>query len=195
MAASESDNNSHSTDLVELLDPTSTAPIDIARLVNHVRDPAAGAIATFEGTTRDTFDGRRVVELRYEAYEPMAIKRLAATCAAAREKWQLIRLAVSHRLGVVPVGEASVFVAASAVHRADAMEACRYVIDEIKAGVPIWKKEVYEDGEVWKENKEFFDSVGAAHDSNRKKGCCCGSKVRVEAEEEKAPHTHHTNGV
>jgi molybdopterin synthase catalytic subunit len=126
MAASESDKSPSSRDLVELLDPTLTSPIDIARLVNHVRDPAAGAIATFEGTTRDTFNGRRVLELRYEAYEPMAIKRLATTCAAAREKWQLIRLAVSHRLGVVPVGEASVFVAASAVHRADAMEACRY---------------------------------------------------------------------
>ncbi|XP_078175495.1 molybdopterin biosynthesis MoaE family protein [Carex rostrata] len=195
MAASESDKNPSSSDLIELLDPTSAAPIDIARLVNHVRDPAAGAIATFEGTTRDTFDGRRVVELRYEAYEPMAIKRLATTCAAAREKWQLIRLAVSHRLGVVPVGEASVFVAASAVHRADAMEACRFVIDEIKAGVPIWKKEVYEDGEVWKENKEFFDTVGAANDSNRKNRCCCSSKVRVVAEEEKAPHAHHINGA
>lgn len=69
------------------------------------------------------------------------------------------------------------------------------MIDEIKAGVPIWKKEVYEDGEVWKENKEFFDTVGAAAHGggDRKKGCCCGSKVKVE--EEKAPHLHHTNGV
>jgi MoaE protein len=93
-------------DLAELLDPTSTAPIYIAQLVNHVRDPAAGAIANFEGTTRDTFSGCQVVELRYEAYEPMAIKRLAAMCAAAWEKWQLIRLAVLHRLGVIPIDEA-----------------------------------------------------------------------------------------
>jgi molybdopterin synthase catalytic subunit len=86
----------------------------------------------------------------------------------------------------VPAGEASVFVAASAVHRADAMEACRYVIDEIKASVPIWKKEVYDDGEVWKENREFFDRTDAVTDTGRKKGHnnasgggCCGSKVRV----------------
>ncbi|KAJ3696281.1 hypothetical protein LUZ60_001658 [Juncus effusus] len=182
MATSDS---TEKPDLIELLDPASTAPIDIARLMNHVRHPAAGAVATFEGTTRDTFDGRRVVELRYEAYEPMAIKRLAAACAAARDKWRLIGLAVSHRLGVVPVGEASVFVAASAVHRSDAMEACRYLIDEIKAGVPIWKKEVYEDGEIWKENKEFFETVGTdANGSNQtKKSCCCGNKVRVTEEE------------
>lgn len=68
------------------------------------------------------------------------------------------------------------------------------MIDEIKAGVPIWKKEVYEDGEVWKENKEFFDTVGAAFDSNRKNHCCCWSKVRVVEEEEKAPQAHHING-
>ncbi|KAF0925114.1 hypothetical protein E2562_015397 [Oryza meyeriana var. granulata] len=158
-------------DLVEILDEGS-GRLDIARYVDHVRDLAAGAIATFEGTTRDHFEGRRVVELRYEAYEAMARRRLAAILREARAAHALRRLAVAHRLGAVPAGEASVFVAASAVHRADAMEACRYVIDEIKASVPIWKKEVYDDGEVWKENREFLDRTtdGAG---------CCGSKVRV----------------
>lgn len=143
-------------DLVEILDEGS-GRLDIARYVDHVRDLAAGAIATFEGTTRDSFEGRRVVELRYEAYGAMARRRLAAILREARAAHSLRRLAVAHRLGTVPAGEASVFVAASAVHRADAMEACRYVIDEVKASVPIWKKEVYDDGEVWKENRELLN--------------------------------------
>ncbi|XP_052144805.1 molybdopterin synthase catalytic subunit [Oryza glaberrima] len=174
-------------DLVEILDEGS-GRLDIARYVGHVRDLAAGAIATFEGTTRDSFEGRRVVELRYEAYGAMARRRLAAILREARAAHSLRRLAVAHRLGTVPAGEASVFVAASAVHRADAMEACRYVIDEVKASVPIWKKEVYDDGEVWKENREFLDRTttdGATASSPApatrpaKGGGCCGSKVRV----------------
>ncbi|CAM0951148.1 unnamed protein product [Alopecurus aequalis] len=171
-------------DLVEILEEGS-GRLDIARYVDHVRDLAAGAIATFEGTTRDHFAGRRVVELRYEAYSAMARRRLEAILREARAAHALQRLAVAHKLGPVPAGEASVFVAASAVHRADAMEACRYVIDEIKASVPIWKKEVYDDGEVWKENREFFDRTDAAATApatakgHRASGGCCGSKVRV----------------
>ncbi|EAY84424.1 hypothetical protein OsI_05798 [Oryza sativa Indica Group] len=174
-------------DLVEILDEGS-GRLDIARYVDHVRDLAAGAIATFEGTTRDSFEGRRVVELRYEAYGAMARRRLAAILREARAAHSLRRLAVAHRLGTVPAGEASVFVAASAVHRADAMEACRYVIDEVKASVPIWKKEVYDDGEVWKENREFLDrtttdgttaSSPAPATRPAKGGGCCGSKVRA----------------
>ncbi|THU70437.1 hypothetical protein C4D60_Mb08t24980 [Musa balbisiana] len=169
-------------DLIEILEPSS-GPIDLARYVDYVRDPAAGAIATFEGTTRDTFEGKRVVELRYEAYVPMAARRLAAVCAEARAAWPVLRVAVAHRLGTVGVGEASVFVAASAVHRAEAMAACRYVIDEVKASVPIWKKEVYENGEVWKENREFLERREAAVGSvpeRKEAACCCGSKVRVD---------------
>uniref|UniRef100_A0A0E0CFD4 Molybdopterin synthase catalytic subunit n=1 Tax=Oryza meridionalis TaxID=40149 RepID=A0A0E0CFD4_9ORYZ len=172
-------------DLVEILEEGS-GRLDIARYVDHVHDLAAGAIATFEGTTRDSFEGRRVVELRYEAYGAMARRRLAAILREARAAHSLRRLAVAHRLGTVPAGEASVFVAASAVHRADAMEACRYVIDEVKASVPIWKKEVYDDGEVWKENREFLDRTttdGATKSSPApapaKGGGCCGSKVRI----------------
>lgn len=168
-------------DLIEILDEGS-GRLDIARYVDHVRDLSAGAIATFEGTTRDHFGGKRVVELRYEAYGAMARRRLAAILGEARAAHALRRLAVAHRLGAVPAGEASVFVAASAVHRADAMEACRYVIDEIKASVPIWKKEVYDDGEVWKENREFLDRTDAAAPAKGKGGGggCCGSKVRVQ---------------
>jgi molybdopterin synthase catalytic subunit len=164
-------------DLVEIVDEES-GRLDTARYVDHVRDLSAGAIATFEGTTRDHFAGRRVVELRYEAYAAMARRRMAGILREARARHGLRRLAVAHRLGAVPAGEASVFVAASATHRADALEACRYVIDEVKASVPIWKKEVYDDGEVWKENSEFFDRRADGSGVPRRSGCC-GSKVRV----------------
>ncbi|XP_010929418.1 molybdopterin synthase catalytic subunit [Elaeis guineensis] len=167
-------------DLIEILEASST-PIDLARYVNHVRDPAAGAIATFEGTTRHTFEGKRVLELRYEAYLPMALRRLRAICSGARAAWSLRRLAVAHRLGTVPVGEASVFVAASAVHRADALEACRFLIDEVKASVPIWKKEVYANGEVWKENREFLQRRNAL--ALATSSCCCTTKVRMDGDD------------
>lgn len=178
MAAADVDESAD--DLIEILDP-SVPKIDIARYTDHVRSPAAGAIATFEGTTRDTFDGKRVVELRYESYVPMARRQMASIVAAARSRWSLVRLAVAHRLGTVGVGEASVFVAASSVHRSEAMEACRFVIDEVKSSVPIWKKEVYDNGEVWKENKEFFER------EHGKKGCGCGHKIRVDEEENGVP--------
>ncbi|MQL74841.1 hypothetical protein Taro_007233 [Colocasia esculenta] len=174
--------------LVEILEP-SPAPLDSARYVSFVRDPACGAVATFEGTTRDTFEGRRVVELRYEGYGPMALRQLREICAAARARWAVERVAVAHRLGRVPVGEASVFVAVSSVHRADALAACGFLIDEVKASVPIWKKEVYEDGEVWKENREFLERRGTAGqegspapEKDARKSSCCGGKVKVEGE-------------
>uniref|UniRef100_A0A1D1XH76 Molybdopterin synthase catalytic subunit n=1 Tax=Anthurium amnicola TaxID=1678845 RepID=A0A1D1XH76_9ARAE len=169
--------------LIEIVEPSSV-PLDVARYVSFVRDPACGAVATFEGTTRDTFDGRRVVELRYEAYGPMARRQLREICATARSRWAVERLAVAHRLGRVPVGEASVFVAASSVHRVDALAACGFLIDEVKASVPIWKKEVYEDGEVWKENREFLErhagTTSPPTPEKEARGRCCGSKVWVE---------------
>ncbi|KAG0472226.1 hypothetical protein HPP92_016772 [Vanilla planifolia] len=179
MADAEIADGFRSTTLIEIVEP-SPFPLDLFSYVAFVRDPAAGAIATFEGTTRETFEGRRVVELRYEAYVSMANRRLSEVCAAARASWDLRRIAVAHRLGIVPVGEASVFVAISAVHRADAMEACRFIIDEIKASVPIWKKEVYADGEIWKENKEFFERRPALIEAEQdKRSCCSGSKIRI----------------
>ncbi|GLJ48208.1 hypothetical protein SUGI_1018030 [Cryptomeria japonica] len=171
-------------DFVEIVDE---APLDITKYTNLVRSPAAGAIATFMGTTRDTFEDKEVVELRYEAYVPMAHRQLRAICTEARNRWELMRVAVAHRLGVVPVGEESVFVAVSSVHRRDALEACEYVIDEIKASVPIWKKEIYTNGEVWKENSEFLlrkpePSRQQADSKANKSGQhfrCCGHKERV----------------
>ncbi|XP_054794936.1 molybdopterin synthase catalytic subunit-like [Prosopis cineraria] len=178
--------------LVEILEDLN--PIDVAKYMNYVSAPQAGAIATFSGTTRDTFEGKTVLELRYEAYVPMAVRCLKSLCSSARASWNLHSIAVAHRLGTVPVGETSVFVAVSAVHRADAMEACRFLIDELKATVPIWKKEVYTNGEVWKENCEFMDrrselgkndedfhgKVKEMKEHNRKP--CCRPKVLVKDE-------------
>ena len=107
--------------LIEILEEN--APIDLAKYINYVSAPQAGAIATFSGTTRDTFEGKTVVELRYEAYVPMAIRQLKSICSSARLSWNIHSIAVAHRLGSVPVGETSVFVAVSAVHRCDALDA------------------------------------------------------------------------
>lgn len=160
--------------LVEILEDLN--PIDIAKYMNYVSAPQAGAIATFSGTTRDTFEGKTVLELRYEAYVPMAIRCIKSICSSARESWNLHSIAVAHRLGTVPVGETSIFVAVSAVHRADALEACRFLIDELKASVPIWKKEVYSNGEVWKENSEFLERRS---ELGKKDVDCCGKKPEI----------------
>jgi len=181
-------------DLIEIVENLNS--IDVAKYMNFVSAPQAGAIATFSGTTRDTFDGKTVVELIYEAYIPMAIRCIKSVCSSARESWNLHSIAVAHRLGTVPVGGTSVFIAVSSVHRADALEACRYLIDEIKATVPIWKKEVYSNGEVWKENTEFLErrselgkkdvvedcSVKKSEIKEHGKKLCCGNKVRVNDE-------------
>ena len=171
--------------LVEILEEHNV--IDIAKYINYVSAPQAGAVATFSGTTRDTFDGNTVVELRYEAYVPMAIRCINDICSSARASWSLISIAVAHRLGPVPVGETSIFIAISSVHRADALDACKFVIDEIKASVPIWKKEVYANGEVWKENSEFLERRSELGNAGLQQGgTCCSRKVKVEAQERKS---------
>ncbi|OBZ90112.1 Molybdopterin synthase catalytic subunit [Choanephora cucurbitarum] len=115
-----------------------------------VQDDSAGAISTFSGTTRDEFEGKKVIELEYEAYIPMAKKVLQELVLETRDKWDLKHIAVYHRTGVVPVGKVSVIIATSSKHRADSLNAVGYLIDELKARCPIWKREVYEDGSVWK---------------------------------------------
>lgn len=124
-------------------------PIDLNELVAYVIDPEAGAIATFIGTTRNHNEGRRVIALDYEAYPEMAEKELARIGADAAKTWQISRMAIVHRLGPVQIGEASVVIAVSSPHREAAFAASRFAIEEIKKTVPIWKKEVYEGGEVW----------------------------------------------
>lgn len=124
-------------------------PIDVQELLAFVGDPGAGAVATFIGATRDHNEGRSVVSLDYEAYPGMAEREMARLGEEAGAKWRITRVAMVHRIGNVPIGEASVAIAVSAPHRDDAFRACRYAIDELKKRVPIWKKEIYEGGEIW----------------------------------------------
>ena len=123
--------------------------LDLQELIAFVGDPAAGAVATFIGTARNHNEGRKVTSLEYEAYPEMAEKELAELGQEAEERWKLCRLAIVHRIGPVQIGEPSVMIAVSAAHREDAFAACRFAIEEIKKRVPIWKKEVFEGGEVW----------------------------------------------
>jgi len=123
--------------------------INLQELVEYVTDPEAGAIATFIGTTRNNNEGRKVISLDYEAYPEMAEKELARLGEEAKIKWNIQRMAIVHRIGPVQITEPSVIIAVSAAHRSDAFEACRFAIEEIKKSIPIWKKEIFEGGEVW----------------------------------------------
>jgi molybdopterin converting factor subunit 1 len=123
--------------------------IDVAAVERAVANPAAGAIVTFAGTTRESNVGRRVIRLEYEAYEPMALSEMRKLAGEAGERWPIVRIAIQHRIGLVAIGETSVAIAVAAAHRAEAFEACRFAIDRLKEIVPIWKKEYFEGGEIW----------------------------------------------
>jgi molybdopterin synthase catalytic subunit len=124
-------------------------PIDVAAVIAAVADYATGATVTFIGTTRDENEGRRVIRLEYEAYPDMALAEMHKIAETARQRWGVARIAIVHRIGVVPLSEASVVIAVSAAHRRAAFEACQFAIDRLKEIVPIWKKEHFEGGEIW----------------------------------------------
>jgi molybdopterin synthase catalytic subunit len=131
-----------------------SAPIDVARVVARVASPRAGGIATFLGVVRDHSLGRKVLYLHYEAYPPMALKEMERLEAEVRERWEIEAIAITHRVGRLEIGEASVAIAVSSPHRREAIEACHYAIDRLKQTVPVWKKEYWEGGEVWIENAQ-----------------------------------------
>lgn len=121
-------------------------PLPVEEADDLLRDPACGAVSLFVGTTRQFTDGRETLRLEYEAYEPMALReihRLADSCA---DRWDVRRLVVLHRLGVIPITEASVVIGVATPHREDSFSACRFLIDALKQQVPIWKKEIFADG-------------------------------------------------
>src|SRR5215467_11934185 len=124
-------------------------PIALGRLVAAVGDPSAGAVVTFLGTTRNQNAGRRVIRLEYEAFTRMAEREMRQLAADARRRWPVRKVAMAHRIGLVPVGEASVAIAVSAGHRAEAFAACHWLIDRLKEIVPIWKREHFRGGQVW----------------------------------------------
>lgn len=122
-------------------------------VVRSVSSEKAGAVVTFDGTVRDSARGKAVTHLFYEAYPEMAVKELEKIRNRAADRWPLEGVSIVHRVGRLEIGESSVFIAVSSPHRADAFEACRFIIDELKSHVPIWKKEHYQDGEVWIEGR------------------------------------------
>ena len=124
-------------------------PIETAPLLAAARGDADGAVALFLGTVRDHNAGRRVRYLEYHAYEPMAQAELERIEADATQRFAVSCVGVIHRLGQLEIGECSVAVVVSSPHRAQAFDACRFVIDTLKQSVPIWKKEFFEGGKVW----------------------------------------------
>jgi len=128
-------------------------PLDPQRLVEQVRRDESGAVVLFLGVVRNNSQGRRVLYLEYDAYPEMAERVMREIAAEAMERWPLTDVAVQHRTGRLEIGETSLLVAVSAPHRAEALAACQQLVDRIKAAVPIWKKEVWEGGEVWIEGE------------------------------------------
>jgi molybdopterin synthase catalytic subunit len=123
--------------------------IDIQNVIASVETGSAGAIDVFIGTVRNNSNSKAVTRLEYEAYESMALKKMHAIAKEAQAKWPVQKVAIVHRKGRLEIGEAAVVVAVSTPHRKAAFEACQFIIDTVKQVVPIWKKEFYEDGEVW----------------------------------------------
>lgn len=135
--------------------------IDTAALRAALADPACGGFASFEGWVRDHNEGRHVRHLEYEAYEALAVREAERILAEARARFGVAHAACAHRLGDLRVGELAVWVGVSAAHRDEAFLACRYIIDEIKHRLPIWKKEHYADGDSGWVNCERCAAPGA----------------------------------
>ena len=134
----------------------SATPIDPTSLIGRVESPAHGGIASFLGQVRDHHGGRKVRRLEYSAYGPMAEEECARIVAEAESRWP-VSVALEHRVGALDIGDLAVGIAVAGAHRDEAFEACRFVIEEVKRRVPIWKKEFYLDGAV-----EWVGSGGAA---------------------------------
>jgi molybdopterin synthase catalytic subunit len=125
-------------------------PLSSDEIAAQVDDPGAGGVVIFSGVVRNNTDGRPVKFLEYEAHAPMAEAKMREIGETVRRRWAGVkRVAILHRVGRLEIGESSVLIAVSAAHRGDAFEACEYAIDTLKQTVPVWKKEHFEDGEVW----------------------------------------------
>ncbi|MBC3786580.1 molybdenum cofactor biosynthesis protein MoaE [Spirosoma utsteinense] len=127
----------------------STDPIDVASALSYLQSEQAGALDLFLGVVRDNTQDRPVDRLDYEAYDRMAVSEIQKIVDEAHRRWAVLRCVVIHRTGTLRIGEIAVLIGVATAHRADAFDACRYIIDTIKQTVPIWKKEIFTDGEVW----------------------------------------------
>ena len=128
----------------------SDQPILLQPLIDQVSGPGRGGLCVVTGTVRNTFEGRDVHRLEYEAYEPMVLKQMARLCDVLEERWPGTAVAISHRVGILEIGDAAVHVVIAGGHRGECFEACRFGIDELKRTVPIFKKEIYADGSTWR---------------------------------------------
>jgi MoaE-MoaD fusion protein len=123
--------------------------IDSQAIANSLKKPEDGALVVFEGIVRNNSEGKDVRFLEYDGYESMALKKLEELGDRARRQFEIRDVAIVHRLGHMEIGECSVAIVIASAHRGPAFDACRFIIDTLKEIVPIWKKEFYEDGEVW----------------------------------------------
>lgn len=126
-------------------------PLDREALVAAVSHASVGGIVVFEGVVRDHARGKQIRYLEYDVYEEMAEQQIRTIINEAQQRWGVERVAVAHRFGRLEIGEASVIIVVASPHRAEAFDACRYIIDTLKTTVPIWKKEVATTGEEWVE--------------------------------------------
>ena len=124
-------------------------------ITNSIKNPNNGAVITFLGTTRNYTENRKVLHLEYEAYAPMAEKKLNEIIKYIQNKWDINDIAIAHRLGKVEIGEISLIVSISSPHRKSAFAACEYAIDTLKLTVPIWKKEFFQDESKWVNEPKF----------------------------------------
>jgi len=160
----------HEGDEVALLPPVSggadvaaVAPIvaltreriDRDTLVAALQQPSDGAVVVFDGIVRDNTRGRKTLYLDYEAYEEMALEQMQKLAREAGERFAIDRVGVVHRLGRLEIGESSIVIVVTSAHRAAAFDACRWLIDTLKRTVPVWKKEHFTDGAVWKDGEPF----------------------------------------
>ena len=123
--------------------------LNLSECVEKVMSPQAGSIDVFIGTVRDRTKGKKVIRLEFEAYEKMALNEMQKIADEMMKRWPLHKILIHHRTGILQIGEVPVVIAVSASHRSAAFDACRYAIDTLKQTVPIWKKEIFEDGEEW----------------------------------------------
>ncbi len=126
-----------------------TDPLSIDEAYAAVKRPGCGAVALFVGTVRDHHDGKPVLSLSYSAFKEMAEKEFAKIAAQASKTWPLGAIYIAHRTGKLEIGDASVVIAVSSAHRAQAFDACRFAIETLKTSAPIWKEEFYDGGKAW----------------------------------------------
>lgn len=124
-------------------------PLNISQIIQAVQSAEAGAVDVFIGTVRNKTLDRKVVRLEFEAYDTMALREMEKIVQQTQERWPVAHMAIHHRKGLLHIGDVAVVIAVATPHRRDAFAACRYAIDTLKETVPIWKKEVFEDGSVW----------------------------------------------